>query len=372
MCRGNEFYEYWLACVKGITSSQKRKLREMFGTEKELFYIEETGYKSCMLLTEKECENLRENQRNGVMDARKREWEKARKNGMRIVTYFSAEYPERLRQIPDPPYALFGMGPDCFRFPKGTAAIVGARSASPYGLKMAYEFGKNLSASGIYIISGMARGVDGEGIRGALDGSCTAVAVLGCGADVCYPRENRGLYEALKKTGGILSEYPPGTPPLAWNFPPRNRIISGLSDIVLVMEAKERSGSLITADFALEQGKDVYALPGPVTSVLSKGCNRLIRQGAGILLSPEELLLDLPYEMQKKVFQNVKNSEENEIKLESPEKLLYSLLCLYPKSLSELEEESGFSRGKTMEILLQLELAGWVQEISKNYYIRLK
>ena len=141
------------------------------------------------------------------------------------------------------------------------------------------------------MISGLARGVDGMGQRGALMGKGRTFAVLGSGVDICYPREHMGLYvDILDQGGGILSEYPPGTPPLPRNFPPRNRIISGLSDAVLVMEARVKSGSLITADLALEQGRELYALPGPVNSELSSGCNRLIQQGAGILLSPEMLL----------------------------------------------------------------------------------
>ena len=163
---------------------------------------------------------------------------------------------------------------------------MGARSCTPYGEKYALEYGKKLAECGIQVISGLARGVDGIGQRGALLGGGKTFAVLGSGVDVCYPKNHMGLYlDILEQEGGILSELPPGTPPLPQHFPRRNRIISALSDIVLVMEARERSGSLITADLALEQGKDVYALPGPVNSSLSQGCNRLIFQGAGILLS---------------------------------------------------------------------------------------
>lgn len=372
MNREKEVYQYWMACLKGISSSKKRRLKEVCGTEKGVFYIEETTLCTFPFLNKKEKEYLKTGRTESVLEKADGEWKQLQKKGVHITTWREKDYPERLEQIAVPPYALFGVGENCFEIPDVTAAIVGAREASPYGLRMAYEFGKVLASSGIYIISGMARGIDGEALRGAFHGAETAGAVLGCGVDICYPKENGSLYHMLQQKGRLFSEYVPGTPPLAGNFPPRNRIISALSDIILVMEAKERSGSLITADFALEQGKDVYALPGPVTSSLSKGCNRLILQGAGILLSPEELLENLPFDLQKKAMQNVKNSEECEIKLESPEKLLYSLLCLYPKSLTQLEEESGLSRGKLAELLLRMEMTGWVQEISKNYYIRLK
>ena len=166
------------------------------------------------------------------------------------------------------------------------AAIVGARSCTPYGEKYALEYGKKLAECGIQVISGLARGVDGIGQRGALLGGGKTFAVLGERGRCLLSEKPYGIISGYPGAGsGILSELPPGTPPLPQHFPRRNRIISALSDIVLVMEARERSGSLITADLALEQGKDVYALPGPVNSSLSQGCNRLIFQGAGILLS---------------------------------------------------------------------------------------
>lgn len=177
-----------------------------------------------------------------------------------------------------------------------------------------------------------------------------------------------GLYlDILEQEGGILSELPPGTPPLPQHFPRRNRIISALSDIVLVMEARERSGSLITADLALEQGKDVYALPGPVNSSLSQGCNRLIFQGAGILLSPENLL----DEMGIAYSGECEKSDKNEKMLESPERMVYSCLDLFPKGIDELMKETELSISELMERLITLELKGYAEEVSRNYYIRL-
>ena len=194
-------------------------------------------------------------------------------------------------------------------------------------------------------------------------------SVLGCGVDICYPREHIGLYrDILEKDGGILSEFIPGTSPIPVNFPKRNRIISGLSDVVLVMEAREKSGSLITADMALEQGRDVYALPGPVDSSLSRGCNQLIRQGAGILISPEILLEELD------VWTGVERikTDKNKKVLESPENLVYSCLGLYPKNVDQLIEETKMSAKEVLELLVTLELEGYAREVSKNYYIKLK
>ena len=175
--------------------------------------------------------------------------------------------------------------------------------------------------------------------------------------DVCYPRENIGLYMDIQEKGGIVSEFSPGTQPYAWNFPRRNRIISALADWILIMEAKERSGSLITADLALEQGKDVYALPGPVNSVLSQGCHRLIRQGAGILITPVEI---------------GQKGNKSEKMLESPEFMVYSCLDLFPKGTNQLMKETGLSVTELMERLITLELNGYVKEVSRNYYIRLQ
>ena len=371
-----EEFVFWLACIQGISSSKKRLLQETFGCAKAVYYIEETGRKSCWFLTEKEKAALKEHQKEAVLDERKRVWEKARKKGIKLTYWTDSAYPEKLSRIAQPPYALFGAGKECFAFEGVTAAIVGAREASAYGRQMTYEYGRELAKAGMNIISGMARGIDAAGLEGALLEGKGHCAVLGSGVDVCYPKDNQRLYQRLWEDGRILSEYPPGTPPLARNFPPRNRIISGLADVVLVMEARKRSGSLITADFALEQGKDVYALPGPVTSDLSRGCHQLIRQGAGILVSPEEFLCDLPYKLQKSLIEfcknPVKNSNENEIMLESPEKLLYSVLSLEPKNIQEIEDLLSLPRGEIMEALLNLEMNGWIQEVSKNDYIRLK
>ncbi len=275
------------------------------------------------------------------------------------------EYPEKLRNIQDPPYALYVLG----KLPENNqkaAAIVGARRCTPYGEQMALEYGNILARAGIPVISGMARGIDGAGQRGALNGGGETYAVLGCGVDICYPRENIGLYMDIQKNGGIISEFPPGTEPLSWNFPRRNRIISGLSDWILVMEAKEKSGSLITADMGLEQGKDVYALPGPVTSVLSQGCHRLIRQGAGILLTPEELI----EEWNIKVVRYGQKSDKNEKMLESPEVMVYSCLDLFPKGIEQLLNETNLSSQELMERLITLELKGYAKEVSRNYYIK--
>lgn len=201
-------------------------------------------------------------------------------------------YPKRLKNIPGAPKALYVLG----RLPEEerlSVAVVGARDCSEYGRFVAKELGAALGKNGITVISGMARGIDGISQEEALDAGGSSFGVLGCGVDICYPKENRRLYEKLRKSGGLLSEYLPGTPACANHFPPRNRIVSGLADVVVVVEARVKSGTLITVDMALEQGREVYAVPGRTTDKLSEGCNRLIRQGAGVLFSVEEFIREL-------------------------------------------------------------------------------
>ena len=210
----------------------------------------------------------------------------------RYIRRTDEEFPEKLRQIKNPPEGIYVRG----QLPaedKPTVAIIGARRCSTYGREMAEWFAGELAAAGVQVVSGMAAGVDGIAQRASLRAGGRSFGVLGCGTDICYPTDNRDLYETLQKRGGILSEYAPGTPPDAFHFPMRNRIISGISDAVLVVEAKERSGTLITVDFALEQGREVFVLPGRITDSLSAGCNRLLRQGAGIALSPKDILEEM-------------------------------------------------------------------------------
>lgn len=357
-------YEFWLAGLR-LPARKKYLLRQYMKTGRAVYYIEETEISQIGFLTERERNTIRQAQKEkGLKEVYDRSCEK----GIRFVPYFSPDYPEKLREIADFPFALFVKG----RLPDRVsrkAAVVGARRCTPYGEKYAVEFAEKLASCGVEIISGLARGIDGMGQRGALMGGGRTFAVLGSGVDVCYPREHIGLYVDIQEQGGgILSEYPPGTPPVSQNFPPRNRIISGLSDVVLVMEARERSGSLITADLALEQGRDVYALPGPVNSDLSRGCNRLIQQGAGILLSPEMLLKewDLAFAA------SVQKEDKNEKVLETPENLVYSCLGLYPKNIDRLAEETKLSVSELMNALVALELQDCIREISKNFYIKAK
>ena len=352
-------YEYWFANLPGISNRRKMEIRENVTNLEELFYIEETALKQ-LNLHEKERENLIKNIEHWDLD---KEYQKFTESGIQFVPVTDSRYPQKLLDIDSAPYALYVKG----KLPdenKMTVAIVGARECSPYGECMARKFAKSLAAAGIQVVSGMARGVDSAGQRGALEGGGESFAILGCGVDICYPRDAIGLYMDLQERGGVISEFPIGTKPLPKHFPARNRIISGLADAVLVIEAKEKSGSLITADMALEQGKDVYALPGPINSTLSRGCNLLIKQGADLLLSPEELLEEWGFSFGKN------QQKKNLIKfpLESEENMVYSCLDFHPKNLEQLLDMTSYSVSELLDILVRLELKGVIKEVSKNYY----
>ena len=357
-------YEYWLSAIRPLSDKKKRLLREEYGDGKTIYNIEEIHLRFLNFLESRDVDTILRSKKEWEIE---KCWEKLQEQGIRMIPYFSEEYPKKLTNISQPPYALYVKG-SLPRENQVSVAIVGARRCTHYGEQIALEYGEALASEGIQIISGMARGIDGAGQRGALNAGGATYGVLGCGVDICYPRENIGLYMDIQQKGGIISEQIPGQPPLPAYFPERNRIISGLADVVLVIEAKEKSGSLITADMALEQGKDVYALPGPVTSSMSQGCHRLIRQGAGILISPEDLLIELGI--------NIVNQgqiiDKNEKVLESTENMVYSCLGLFPKGMSQLLEETGLNVQELLEQLITLELKGYVKEISKNYYVKLR
>ncbi|MCH5341869.1 MAG: DNA-processing protein DprA [Acetatifactor sp.] len=280
-------YELWLCSFPDVGNRQLLQLAELCGGAKGVYYAGLDRWRQ--VLKEKQVESLKRFTESWKPE---REYERLKERGIRLVTLADRGYPGRLREIPDAPYGLFV----CGSLPgeqEPTVAVVGARECSQYGSFVADKLGEILGRSGITVVSGMARGVDGISQQAALNVGGRSCGVLGCGIDICYPKENRRLYDRLPGQGCLISSYPLGTPALAWNFPPRNRIVSGLSDAVVVVEAREKSGTLITVDMALEQGKEVYAVPGRITDRLSDGCNRLIRQGAVPLLNPEELIQEL-------------------------------------------------------------------------------
>lgn len=285
--------------------------------------------------------------------------------GVRILSLWDEDYPPLLRTIYDPPALLYVRG----RLPGPEAlAVVGARRATEAGRRLTTGICAELAARGITVVSGLARGIDTAAHRGALQGGGVTAGVLGCGIDRIYPPENTRLFQEILERGAVLSEYPPGTPPLAGHFPGRNRIISGLCRGVLVVEAAEESGSLITADFALEQGREVFAVPGPVFGPVSRGPNRLLKEGAHLVTDIADILEvlwpDRPSPRQKAF------EEELVAVLSEPALSLYRLLGAEPLHVDQLVERSGLTPMEVSDILLHLELQGGVEQLSGLRYVR--
>lgn len=294
----------------------------------------------------------------------KTEIDKLSKAGIHLVSVNDPEYPDSLRQIYDPPRIIYVKG-QLEVLSDLMIAVVGARKASRYGLTVAGEIAGELAENGLTIVSGMARGVDSAAHQGALKQKGKTVAVLGCGVDVVYPKENKKLMEEIIYNGAIVSEFPPGTSPQPGNFPQRNRIISGLSKGVLIIEAAERSGSLITADFALEQGRDVFAVPGQVTEPANRGAHRLIKQGAKLVENARDILDE--YGFEPLASQNQKILETGM----SPEEIkIFNLISNVSIDYDTLVEKSGFSSGEVLSILTLLEVNDLIIEVPGKGYIR--
>lgn len=286
-----ERLESYVVCsIKGIGPVSVKKLMQEAGAIGKICDLPDERLRK--LLGEKRADCFRRGMDERSRRAAQRRYYHMKERGIFFLPLWDEAYPARLKEVADAPLALYGKG-SLPESGKKTAAIVGARSCSVYGCEAAKYFAAGLAKEGIVIVSGMARGIDGIAQLAALDAGESSIAVLGCGVDICYPPENWPLYERLEKEGCLLSEYPPGTEPQARLFPPRNRIISGLSDLVLVTEAGEKSGTMITVDMALEQGRDVFAVPGRITDRCSRGCNELIRSGAGMATGIETLLKEL-------------------------------------------------------------------------------
>jgi DNA processing protein len=279
---------------------------------------------------------------------------------MRTVARADRLYPQLLKQLHDPPPRLYVRGTASELLSRPAVAIVGARSCSPYGAEVARSLASELAAAGLVIVSGLARGIDGEAHRGALDADGATVAVLGCGIDRDYPRAHAQLARRIEASGAIVSEYPPGVEPAPWRFPARNRIIAGLSLATVVVEARERSGALITADFALELGRDVFAVPGEITAARSAGTNDLLRQGAAPLLSAEDVLAPLGLEP----------PPPDTVAVSEQAGALLRLLADGPQSADELVRATGRSSAEIGAALIELELAGAVSVADGVYCCR--
>lgn len=363
----NRKYAYWLLTNPILTSAQKRKLSEHFNGSFSLYFASDKDLNNSQIF-----HNLDEIDRYNRQKEKWRiddEYFKFLETGYDFLTIEDEDYPDSLMNIHDKPYGFYING----SFPKANSrciAMVGARMPSIYGKNMATELAKELGRFGYIVVSGMAKGIDAFSHVGCMDAGGKTIAVLGCGVDVIYPKANAAIYERIVDNGCIISEYPMGTAPVATNFPARNRIISGLSKKIIVVEARRKSGSLITADFALSQGRDLYAVPGRMNDSLSLGCNELIYQGAGIITSVEDFMKDLT-DIADSMYKGVAESLPNTNSLAREEAIVYSCLDLYPKSIEDILSEAKLDFLAVLAAIAGLTRLGIIREVFKNYYIRL-
>ena len=281
-------YWLWLAELRGLSNQTRLALLRHFGTPEDVFYADAGEILLTEGITREQAAALEDHDLKGA-DAILADCQRL---GLQILTIQDAAYPARLQNIYDPPCLLYMKGHLPLLDEEAAVAVVGTRSCTPYGVACAEKLGYGLASAGAVVVSGLARGVDAAASRGALLAGGVPVGVTGNGLDVYYPAESRELYEDIAAAGVLLSEYPPGAAPEGRHFPVRNRILSGLSVATVVVEAPERSGALITAHTALEQGRDVFAVPGPIDSPASAGCNRLIQEGAGLVTEAWDVLAE--------------------------------------------------------------------------------
>ena len=384
-------YWLWLTELRGLKNQTRLALLRHFGTPEDVFYADAGE----ILLTEgmtREQAAILEDHR---LHTAERILADCQRLDLRLLTIQDAEYPGRLKNIYDPPCLLYVKG----RLPafdeEVAVAVVGTRDATPYGISSAEKLGYGLARGGAVVVSGLAKGIDAAATRGALRAGGVTVGVAANGLDVRYPWENRYLYEDVAAAGVLLSEYPPGTEPFKTNSPVRNRIISGLSLATLVVEAPERSGALITADTAVEQGRDVFAVPGPIDAPNSAGCNRLIREGAVLTADAWDLLQEYEARFPDKLRREEARKEPEKLGYEARQKeeprpvppslrlsdpavsltddqiaLLRALSDEEPIQVDDLIEQTGIPTRRVLSALTLLEIEQYVQQHSGKHYTR--
>ena len=354
----------YLNLTPGFGTRSFRKALDRFKSLTGILEADDLSLAECGLSTE----TVTALRRGNAMDACGQEMTRARRLGARLVTWFDEDYPALLKHIPDPPPVLYVRGSLDISGPV-SVAVVGSRRASPYGLRTAAAIGRGLAEAGFNVVSGMARGIDTAAHRGALEGGGPTVAVFGCGLDIIYPPENRKLAEEITLNGACVSEFPLGTHPDKYTFPRRNRIISGLSLGTVVVEAASKSGALITADHAMEQGRDVFAVPGPIGTGKSAGCHYLIRQGARLFESIEDVIEGLKplYREKLKDGDGPRLPGEN---LTLEESTVLESIGDEPIFMDEVINHSGLAPEKCAALLLSLELKGCVRQFPGKRFIR--
>ncbi len=347
----------WLNTIKGIGSKTIDNLEKFFGDISIIWDISNSEINRLPF--------IKDIQKNRIIKSRNEEYynnqiQRINELGIKVITSYDEEYPERLKNIYNYPKVMYING-TLKKEDDISIAIVGSRKATAYGRWAAEKFACELARLGITVISGMARGIDTMAHRGALEEKGRTLAVLGSGIDVIYPKSNRQLYKDICETGAVISEFPIGTQPLPQNFPQRNRIISGLALGIIVIEAGLKSGSLITAEHAIEQGKEVFALPGNINSIYSKGTNLLIKDGAKILMDIDDILEEI-MELKDKCSYNQKR-KINDINLSSDELEIVKCISEKPTHCDMITYHTGINISKVTSILTILEMKGIIKQL---------
>ena len=349
-----------LTLVPGLGGERQRALLQAFGLPRQIFAAGQAEV--ARLIGEKLAVALSEHDSSTQVEAALA-W--CGEPGNRILSLSDPEYPRLLLEIPDPPVLLYVKGRTDL-LADSALAIVGSRNATPQGIANAESFARAASQAGVTIVSGLALGCDAAAHRGGLEGAGSTVAVIGTGADRVYPARNQALAHAIADNGAIVSEFPLGTPPLAANFPRRNRILAGLARGVLVVEAAERSGTLITARLAAEQGREVFAIPGSIHSPLSKGCHKLIKQGAKLVESAQDILEEIG------IVAAEGRARAHDDKLDEEARGLLDALGYDPCDVDTLLERSGLTADALYPILLRMELDGRIAKLAGGLYQRIE
>ncbi len=357
---------YWVALnsLRDIGPILTRRLLSAFGSAEHIFSVSRSELRG--------VEGVGEGRAQSICgfnewDRIQEEIEQAVKNNIQIITINNRAYPETLKRIHGAPLVLYLKG-GIADADKYAVAIVGSRNSTQYGMQVAEKMAYKLAASGLTVVSGMARGIDTAAHKGALRAGGRTIAVLGSGVDVPYPASNRGLMNAIASRGAVVSEFALGTQPKRENFPVRNRIISALSLGVIVVEATLDSGSLITVGYALEQGKDVFAVPGNITAGTSSGTNNLIKKGAKLIENAEEVIEELSPQIKGILREERLDADALTSGLTAEEKKIFSFMSDEPKHVDSLIRETEMTTGKALSVLLKLELKGIIRQIEgKNF-----
>ena len=363
-----EYYWAALGAAKGIGTAQLMALVSAFGSAQSLYEAEEADLLATGLVSPKAISAFLESRkRNEKLPERLRERCEALQ--VAVLPIASVSYPERLKRIQRPPVVLYVKGtlPDC----RYSIGMVGSRLADAYGLKAADFFARRLAQAGVVIVSGGAKGIDTASHLGALNGNGKTVAVLGCGVDIVYPPNNKMLFAKIAEQGAVVSEYPPGTEPKPYYFPERNRIINGITQGVVLVQAASRSGALITAEFAADEGRELFCIPGNIFTDKSAGSHKLIKEGARLADSPEDVLQELFPELCGSAHSNLFAGLEDTAPLSvcsDTQRRVLDLLTQGPQTLDQVVTATGWNVAETSVILLELQLKGFVQtDVAQRY-----